>query len=186
LSADALAANAKETGAAVGPDDEVIVLDGVRKEFGDFVAVDRAHFSIRRGEFFSLLGPSGCGKTTLLKMIAGFELPTAGRVILEGADVSKIPPHRRNVNTVFQQYALFPHMSVYDNVVFGLRAKKVESAEARRRALEMLEVVRLGEFANRRPASTSSCARRCRSSSSASSKKSGSRSSSSPTTRARP
>ena len=134
-----------------GDTDVVIVLDGVRKEFGTFVAVERADFAIARGEFFSLLGPSGCGKTTLLKMIAGFERPTAGRVMLEGVDVSAVPPHQRNVNTVFQQYALFPHMSVYDNVAFGLRAKKVPSAEARRRALEMLDVVRLSEFANRRP-----------------------------------
>ncbi len=135
--------------------DAVIVLDAVRKEFGSFVAVERADFAIGRGEFFSLLGPSGCGKTTLLKMIAGFERPTAGRVLLEGVDVSAVPPHERNVNTVFQQYALFPHMSVYDNIAFGLRAKKVASDEVRRRALEMLDVVRLGEFTNRRPAQLS-------------------------------
>ena len=115
------------------------------------MAVERADFSIARGEFFSLLGPSGCGKTTLLKMIAGFELPTAGEVLLEGVDVSDVPPHKRNVNTVFQQYALFPHMSVFDNVAFGLRAKKVPAAEARKRAMEMLDVVRLAEFAARRP-----------------------------------
>ena len=115
-------------------DDNVVVLDGVRKEFGDYVAVERADFAIARGEFFSLLGPSGCGKTTLLKMIAGFEQPTAGRVLLEGVDVSSVPPYKRNVNTVFQQYALFPHMSVLDNVAFGLRAKKVPAAEARKRA----------------------------------------------------
>ena len=135
--------------------DDVIVLEAVRKEFGDFVAVERADFSIARGEFFSLLGPSGCGKTTLLKMIAGFELPTSGKVMLEGTDVSDVPPHKRNVNTVFQQYALFPHMSVFDNVAYGLRAKKVPSEEARRRSMEMLEIVRLGEFARRRPAQLS-------------------------------
>ena len=134
---------------------DVIVLDSVRKEFGDFVAVEHADFAIVRGEFFSLLGPSGCGKTTLLKMIAGFELPTSGRVLLEGVDVSNVPPHKRNVNTVFQQYALFPHMSVFDNVAYGLRAKKVPSAEARRRSMEMLDVVRLGEFAGRRPSQLS-------------------------------
>jgi spermidine/putrescine transport system ATP-binding protein len=138
-----------------GVPDDVIVLEEVRKEFGSFVAVERAHFSIRRGEFFSLLGPSGCGKTTLLKIIAGFEQPTAGRVLLEGVDVSTVPPHARNVNTVFQQYALFPHMSVFDNVAFGLRAKKVPAAETRRRAAEMLDVVRLGEFARRRPSQLS-------------------------------
>ncbi|CAN5765872.1 hypothetical protein BH18ACT2_BH18ACT2_03450 [soil metagenome] len=138
-----------------GQADDVIILDGVRKEFGDFVAVERADFAIARGEFFSLLGPSGCGKTTLLKMIAGFEKPTSGRVLLEGADVSSVPPHKRNVNTVFQQYALFPHLSVVDNIAFGLRAKKVPAAEARKRSREMLDVVRLGEFANRRPAQLS-------------------------------
>jgi spermidine/putrescine transport system ATP-binding protein len=131
--------------------DEVIVLDGVRKEFGDFVAVERADFAIGRGEFFSLLGPSGCGKTTLLKMIAGFEQPTSGKVLLEGDDVSNVPPYKRNVNTVFQQYALFPHMSVLDNVAFGLRSKKVPAREARQRAIDMLEVVRLGELSSRRP-----------------------------------
>jgi spermidine/putrescine transport system ATP-binding protein len=130
--------------------EDVIVLDGVRKEFGSFVAVDRADFSIARGEFFSMLGPSGCGKTTLLKMIAGFEQPTSGRVVLEGTDVSTVPPHKRNVNTVFQQYALFPHMSIVDNVAFGLRSKKVPAGEARRRAMEMLDVVKLSEFAQRR------------------------------------
>ncbi|MDF2731796.1 MAG: spermidine/putrescine transporter ATPase subunit, partial [Desertimonas sp.] len=86
--------------------DEVIVLDNVRKQFGSFVAVQGANLSIARGEFFAMLGPSGCGKTTTLKMIAGFELPTSGRVLLEGADVSRVPPYKRNVNTVFQQYAL--------------------------------------------------------------------------------
>lgn len=131
--------------------DDVIVLDAVRKEFGDFVAVEEANFSIARGEFFSLLGPSGCGKTTLLKMIAGFEQPTSGKVMLEGVDVSSVAPHARNVNTVFQQYALFPHMSVLDNVAFGLRAKKVADAEAIKRSKEMLDIVKLGEFARRRP-----------------------------------
>jgi spermidine/putrescine transport system ATP-binding protein len=143
------------TGNGADGTDSVIVLDGTRKEFGDFVAVERADFAIARGEFFSLLGPSGCGKTTLLKMIAGFERPTAGRVLLEGVDVSNVPPHQRNVNTVFQQYALFPHMSVFDNVAFGLRAKRVAATETRRRAMEMLDIVRLAEFAGRRPAQLS-------------------------------
>ena len=135
---------------ANGAGDAVITLDNVRKEFGSFIAVERADFSISRAEFFSLLGPSGCGKTTLLKIIAGFEQPTSGRVMLEGSDVSGIAPYKRNVNTVFQQYALFPHMSIVDNVAFGLRAKKVPAAEARRRAMEMLDVVKLSEFATRR------------------------------------
>jgi spermidine/putrescine transport system ATP-binding protein len=102
-----------------------------------------------------MLGPSGCGKTTTLKMIAGFEQPTAGQVFLEGEDVSHTPPHKRNVNTVFQQYALFPHMSVFDNVAFGPRSKKLPEAEVKTRVSEMLDVVRLGEFAQRRPAQLS-------------------------------
>jgi spermidine/putrescine transport system ATP-binding protein len=131
--------------------DDVIELRAIRKEFGSFVAVEHADFSIARGEFFSLLGPSGCGKTTLLKMIAGFEQPTSGEVVLEGQDVSNVAPHQRNVNTVFQQYALFPHMSVLDNVAFGLRAKRVAEADAITRAKEMLDIVKLGEFTHRRP-----------------------------------
>ena len=147
----------KEARAAVtaqqdpGTGEDVIVLDHVAKRFADFVAVQDACFSIGRGEFFSMLGPSGCGKTTTLRMIAGFEQPSEGQIRLEGSDVSKVPPYKRNVNTVFQQYALFPHMSVFDNVAFGLRAKRVPSDETRRRAMEMLDVVRLGEFAHRRP-----------------------------------
>ena len=135
--------------------DQVIELRGVSKSFGDFQAVKHADFSIRRGEFFAMLGPSGCGKTTTLKMIAGFEQPTTGQVMLEGVDVSSVPPHKRNVNTVFQQYALFPHMSVADNVAFGLRAKKVPEAQVTSRVAEMLEVVRLGDFATRRPSQLS-------------------------------
>jgi spermidine/putrescine transport system ATP-binding protein len=117
--------------------------------------VDDAHFGIERGEFFSMLGPSGCGKTTTLRMIAGFEQPSEGAVLLEGKDVSRVAPYKRNVNTVFQQYALFPHMNVWDNVAFGLRAKKVGKAETKRRVDEMLDVVRLGDFAPRKPAQLS-------------------------------
>ncbi len=119
------------------------------------MAVHEAHFSIARGEFFSLLGPSGCGKTTTLRMIAGFERPTRGRVQLDGSDVSDLPPYRRQVNTVFQQYALFPHLSVLDNVAFGPVNAKVPKGEARRRARAMLETVRLGDLADRRPAQLS-------------------------------
>ena len=106
-------------------DDPVITLEHVVKRFGGYVAVEEANFAIERGEFFSLLGPSGCGKTTTLRMIAGFELPTCGRILLDGQDVSRVPPYRRNVNTVFQHYALFPHMTVADNVAFGPRSQKV-------------------------------------------------------------
>jgi spermidine/putrescine transport system ATP-binding protein len=135
--------------------DEVIVLDGVSKRFGDAVAVHGASFTIVRGEFFSMLGPSGCGKTTTLRMIAGFESPTTGRILLDGADVSRTPPYRRNVNTVFQQYALFPHMTVADNVAFGLRSKKVARDSVARRVGEILEVVRMTGFAGRKPAQLS-------------------------------
>jgi spermidine/putrescine transport system ATP-binding protein len=142
--------------AAVGPGAEpVIVLDHVAKRYGEVVAVDDACFEIAPGEFFSLLGPSGCGKTTTLRMIAGFETPTAGALWLEGTDVSHTPPYRRNVNTVFQHYALFPHMSVWDNVAFGPRSQKVGRAEVTRRVNELLEVVRLADHAKRKPAQLS-------------------------------
>ncbi len=133
----------------------MVEIDHVSKFFGDFVAVDDAHFSIRAGEFFSMLGPSGCGKTTTLRMIAGFETPTAGALRLEGTDVSRTPPHKRNVNTVFQHYALFPHMTVWDNVAFGPRSKKLPKAEVARRVDELIEVVRLTEFTKRKPAQLS-------------------------------
>jgi spermidine/putrescine transport system ATP-binding protein len=137
------------------PRDAVIQLDRVVKRFGRYVAVHDAHFTIGRGEFFSLLGPSGCGKTTTLRMIAGFEQPTDGRILLEGQDVSRVPPYRRNVNTVFQHYALFPHMTVYDNVAFGPRCRKLEPPETERRVRALLAVVRLTDFAERRPAQLS-------------------------------
>jgi spermidine/putrescine transport system ATP-binding protein len=133
----------------------VIELRGVRKSFGDFVAVERADFAIREGEFFAMLGPSGCGKTTTLKMIAGFEQPTTGQILLNGEDVSRVPPYKRNVNTVFQQYALFPHMTVADNVRFGPRSKKISKAKYETSVAEMLEVVRLGDFAHRKPSQLS-------------------------------
>jgi spermidine/putrescine transport system ATP-binding protein len=128
-----------------------IEIDHVSKRFDDFVAVDDAHFSIGQGEFFSMLGPSGCGKTTTLRMIAGFETPTAGQIRLDGHDVSRTPPYKRNVNTVFQHYALFPHMSVWDNVAFGPRSKKTAKDEVARRVDEVIRVVRLEEFARRKP-----------------------------------
>jgi spermidine/putrescine transport system ATP-binding protein len=129
----------------------VIGVDRVYKRFGGYVAVDDANFEVAQGEFFSLLGPSGCGKTTTLRMIAGFEQPTEGRILLEGQDVSRVPPYRRNVNTVFQHYALFPHMSVADNVAFGPRSQNLDAAETDRRVKELLEVVRLAHLAHRKP-----------------------------------
>jgi spermidine/putrescine transport system ATP-binding protein len=127
----------------------------VTKRFTAFSAVEDANFSIGEGEFFSMLGPSGCGKTTTLRMIAGFETPTTGHIRLDGVDVSTVPPYKRNVNTVFQQYALFPHMTVWDNVAFGPRSQKIDKAETSRRVDEMLEVVRLTEFAKRKPSQLS-------------------------------
>src|SRR3954463_4931292 len=133
------------------PSGPVIGADHVIKRFAGYLAVDDAHFEVGAGEFFSLLGPSGCGKTTTLRMIAGFEQPSDGRILLEGQDVSRVPPYRRNVNTVFQHYALFPHMSVQDNVAFGPRSKKVDSAETDRRVKELLGIVRLEHLAKRKP-----------------------------------
>jgi spermidine/putrescine transport system ATP-binding protein len=133
------------------PDGSVVSVDHVSKRFGGFLAVADADFSIGRAEFFSLLGPSGCGKTTTLRMIAGFERPSAGRILLEGRDVSRVPPYRRNVNTVFQHYALFPHMTVRDNVAFGPRSRRVAEKDVGRRVSEVLDVVRMGHLAGRKP-----------------------------------
>ena len=133
----------------------MIEIDHVTKRFDDYVAVADADFSIGSGEFFSMLGPSGCGKTTTLRMIAGFETPTEGAIRLAGTDVSRVPPHKRNVNTVFQHYALFPHMSVWDNVAYGPRSSKKGKDEVKRSVDELLEVVRLTDFAQRKPAQLS-------------------------------
>jgi putative spermidine/putrescine transport system ATP-binding protein len=126
-------------------------LDSVRKTYGDVVAVDRVDLDIHEDEFFTLLGPSGSGKTTCLRMIAGFERPDEGSVQLAGRDVTDLPPYERDVNTVFQDYALFPHMTVGENVEYGLRIAKVEASERRRRATEALELVRLHGYEKRRP-----------------------------------
>src|ERR1700729_3228000 len=132
-----------------------IELTGLTKRFGHGVtshaAVDNIDLTVPSGEFFSLLGPSGCGKTTTLRLIAGFEEPTAGRILLDGADVSDVPPHRRNVNTVFQSYALFPFLDVRDNVAFGLRHQGVGKAELKRRVDAPLDRVKMPSFAKRRP-----------------------------------
>lgn len=121
------------------------------KRFDEVVAVRKLSLRLREGEFFTLLGPSGCGKTTTLRIVAGFERPTAGRVLIDGADVAELPPHRRPTNTVFQSYALFPHLNVRDNVAFGLRRKRVPKDEIARRVGEELERVGLAAEANRRP-----------------------------------
>jgi spermidine/putrescine transport system ATP-binding protein len=127
-----------------------IELVSLTKHFAE-VAVDEIDLRIASGEFFSLLGPSGCGKTTTLRLIAGFEQPTAGKILLDDVDVSGIPPHRRNVNTVFQSYALFPFLSVFDNVAFGLRNKKLSSSELTSRVESALDLVKLRSFGKRRP-----------------------------------
>ena len=127
-----------------------IELEAVGKQFGVHTAVNDVTLSIGEGEFFSLLGPSGCGKTTTLRMIAGFVPPDAGRILLHGADVTTIPPNRRPVNMVFQQYALFPHMSVFDNIAFGLKMARVPKSDHRARVEEMLRVVELEGMGGRR------------------------------------
>jgi spermidine/putrescine transport system ATP-binding protein len=128
-----------------------ITLDGVTKRFGSVEAVRDVSLEIEEGEFFSLLGPSGCGKTTSLRMIGGFEQPDEGRILLRGVDVTAVPPNRRNVNMVFQHYALFPHMSIKDNIAFGMRLKRVDKAEQNERLAEMLRIVRLEGLERRKP-----------------------------------
>jgi spermidine/putrescine transport system ATP-binding protein len=133
-----------------------VELVGLEKRFGDFVAVDGIDLSIAGGEFFSLLGPSGCGKTTTLRLIAGFEQPTAGAILLDGVDLARTPPHRRPVNTVFQSYALFPHLTVEDNIAYGLRWQGgVSKADRARRVGDAIALVRLEGLAQRKPAQLS-------------------------------
>jgi spermidine/putrescine transport system ATP-binding protein len=134
----------------LAPDTDVR-LDRVTKEFHEVVAVDDLSMEIRRGEFFSMLGPSGCGKTTTLRMIGGFEEATAGTIYLGDVDVTGLPPFKRDVNTVFQNYALFPHLSVFENVAFGLRRRKVAGPDVARRVGEMLELVELPGYEKRKP-----------------------------------
>jgi putative spermidine/putrescine transport system ATP-binding protein len=138
-----------DAGAAEGI--AAVRLDGVVKRFGDVLAADGIDLEVQEGEFFSLLGPSGSGKTTCLRMIAGFERPTAGRILLGGVDVGDRPPYERDVNTVFQDYALFPHMTVSENVGYGLMVRKVPRSERAERVSEALEMVRLGAFGDRKP-----------------------------------
>jgi len=128
-----------------------IRLIGLTKQFDEVVAVDDISLDIDRGHFFALLGPSGCGKTTTLRMIGGFEEPTEGRIELGGVDVAPLPPYKRDVNTVFQSYALFPHLSIFENVAFGLRRRGVKKGELRTRVVEALELVGLAGLERRKP-----------------------------------
>jgi spermidine/putrescine transport system ATP-binding protein len=133
-----------------GEEGSVELVD-VTKRFADVVAVDDVSLQVQPAEFLSLLGPSGCGKTTTLRMLAGFEEPTAGEIFISGRDVRGTPPHKRDVNTVFQHFALFPHMSVAENVAYGLRQKKVEKSEVGQKVGEALEMVKMSPLANRKP-----------------------------------
>jgi putative spermidine/putrescine transport system ATP-binding protein len=130
-------------------------LEGVRKSYGEVVAVDGIDLDVPQGEFFTMLGPSGSGKTTTLRLIAGFESPDGGRVLLKGADVTRQPPYERDVNTVFQDYALFPHMTVAENVAYGLKVKRIKKGERTKRTAEVLELVRLGGLMKRKPSQLS-------------------------------
>ncbi len=131
--------------------DPVVRIDDVSKRFGTFAAVERVSLAIERNEFFALLGPSGCGKTTLLRMLAGFELPSRGRITIDGDDMTRVPPNRRPVNMVFQSYAVFPHMRVRDNVAYGLKVDGVGDAERRARTDQALAMVKLEALADRLP-----------------------------------
>ena len=141
---------ARDAGADTGRD-VAVELAGITKRFGQFVAVDDLTLDIYEGEFFSLLGPSGCGKTTTLRMIAGFEEPTEGGISVAGDPVRGVPPYRRPVNTVFQSYAIFPHLNVFDNVAFGLRRAGVKGEELRGRVIDACEMVQLSGFEKRKP-----------------------------------
>jgi putative spermidine/putrescine transport system ATP-binding protein len=155
-----LSTQAQERPSAAGEDTAAaaeadVRLVAVRKTFGDVVAVDSIDLEVRRGEFFTMLGPSGSGKTTTLRLIAGFERPDSGQIFLGGVDVAAKPPYDRDVNTVFQDYALFPHMTVAQNVEYGLKVKRVRKAERRERIEEALRIVRMPEFGGRKPAQLS-------------------------------
>jgi putrescine transport system ATP-binding protein len=149
-----LSVSVRDPEASAGPTravEPLIRFEGVAKRFGDVVAVDDVSLDIREGEFFCLLGPSGCGKTTLMRMLAGFEEPDAGRVVLAGEDLAGTPPHRRPVNMMFQSYALFPHLTVTGNIAFGLKQERRRKAEIAERVAEMLRLVQLEPCADRYP-----------------------------------
>jgi spermidine/putrescine transport system ATP-binding protein len=139
----------------------MVELRNISKKFGGFTALEEVTFEIAEGEFMTFLGPSGCGKTTCLRLISGFDTPSTGEVLIGGKDVTFDPPYRRDVNQVFQSYALFPHLSIYENISFGLRMKKVSAADIKRRVDRVVEMTSLQEFVNRKPAQLS-CGQRQR------------------------
>ena len=128
-----------------------LVTEKLVKRFDEALAVDEVSLSIRQGEIFALLGSSGCGKSTLLRMLAGFEAPTSGRILLGGQDIAKFPPYKRPINMMFQSYALFPHLDIWENVAFGLKREGLPKDEIRQRVGEMLDLVQLGAYAKRKP-----------------------------------
>jgi putrescine transport system ATP-binding protein len=140
-----------DAGARLAPDAPLLRIEGVAKNFGSFRAVNGVSLDIRAGEFFALLGPSGCGKTTLLRMLAGFETPDEGRILLDGRDIAQVLPHERPVNMMFQNYALFPHLNVRDNIAFGLKRARMSRAEIRERVAEMVALVKLEGLEKRKP-----------------------------------
>ena len=131
--------------------DGFLVTENLEKRFDETLAVDDVSLSIARGEIFALLGSSGCGKSTLLRVLAGFEKPTAGRVLLGGQDIAQFPPYDRPMNMMFQSYALFPHLDIWENIAFGLKREGLPRAEVKQRVGEMLDLVQLGPFAKRKP-----------------------------------
>jgi putrescine transport system ATP-binding protein len=137
--------------APVAPGQPLLRIDAVVKQFGEFRAVDALSLDIQAGEFFALLGPSGCGKTTLLRMLAGFETPDQGRILLDGKDIAQVSPHLRPVNMMFQNYALFPHLNVRDNIAFGLKRAQMPAAEIKARVAEMVALVKLDGLEKRKP-----------------------------------
>src|SRR5580693_7263507 len=140
-----------EPQADAAADVPLLRIEAVVKKFGGFRAVDRLSLDIRAGEFFALLGPSGCGKTTLLRMLAGFETPNEGRVLLDGRDIAQVLPHQRPVNMMFQNYALFPHLTVRDNIGFGLKRARMARADIAIRVAEMVSLVKLDGMEKRKP-----------------------------------
>ena len=130
---------------------EFLRFENITKKFGSLCAVDNLSLSVEKGEFFSLLGPSGCGKTTLLRIIAGFEYPDSGRVYLNGEDITDLPPHKRKVNTIFQSYALFPHLSVWQNIAFGPQVAKRPEKQMQEDVKKMLELIQMGDQAHKKP-----------------------------------